>query len=118
MGFDDLFENHSSHHKYGHYGEHDHHRSKGYGYDSRQSHHDSVKSYYLSHFLSKIKNNRRLRIWVSILGIILFAIVLALIIILIPLIVKLINFVSQYGIQGVVESVSGFIDKIWKGAVK
>jgi hypothetical protein len=118
MGFDDLFENHGNRSKYSHYDEPGHDGNKRYGYDNHRSHHGSVQSYYLSYFLGKIKNNRRLKIWIGIAAILLFVIILALLIILIPLIVKLVNFISQHGIQGVVDNISGFLEKIWKGAGK
>ena len=98
-------------------------------YDNKYKHHEEyhddhlsyqgfVKSYILSYILEKIKNNRNLKILVGIIGIFLFVIILALLIIITPLIIKLINFISQNGIQGVVDNISGFLDKILKGTGK
>jgi uncharacterized membrane protein len=85
-------------------------------YHSHNSYQDFVRSYNLSYILNKIKNNRDLKILFGIIAMILLAITLALLIIFIPLIIKLINFISQHGIQGVVDNISGFLNKIWKSA--
>jgi hypothetical protein len=90
---------------------------KDYGqrcHNNRGSYQGFVKSYNLSYILDKIKQNRDLKILAGIIGVISFAIILSLLIILIPLVVKLVNFISQLGIQGVVDNVSGFLGKIWK----
>jgi len=105
MGIAGYYDNKYKHHEQEYHG--DQHSYQGF-----------VRSYNLSYILDKIKNNRNLKILVGILGIIAFVIILALLIIIIPLIIKLINFISQNGIQGVVDNISGFLDKIWKGAGK
>jgi uncharacterized membrane protein len=90
-----------------------HHEQEYHDHNSYQS---FVKSYNLSYILDKIKHNRNLKILIGTIAIIMLAIVLVLLIILIPLIIKLINFISQHGIQGVVDNISSFLNKIWKGA--
>ena len=102
MGIEGYYDNKYKHHEQKYH--HDHHSYQSF-----------VSSYNLSYILDKIKHNRKLKILVGVVGIISFAIILALLIIIIPLIIKLINFISQHGIQGVVDSISGFLDKIWKG---
>ena len=95
------------------------HRRPGHEYyHNRYSYQGFVRSYNLSYILDKIKRNRNLKILVGVVGIISFAIILALLIIIIPLIIKLINFISQQGLQGVVDNVSGFFNKIWNGMGK
>jgi hypothetical protein len=81
-------------------------------------HHGSDRSYYLSYILDKIRNNKKLRIWIGFLGLFFLIVIIALAIILIPLIVKSANFISQYGIQGVVDNIGGFLGKIWNGVGK
>jgi hypothetical protein len=76
------------------------------------------KSIYLNNVIDKVKNSRKLKILVGIMCICLLAILITIIIILILVIAKLINFISQNGIQGVIDSISGFLNKIWKGAGK
>jgi hypothetical protein len=104
MGIDGYYDNKYKHHEQEY---HDHNSYQGF-----------VRSYNLSYILDKIRHNRDLKILVGIIAIILIAIILALLIILTPLVTKLINFISQHGIQGVVDNISGFLDKIWKGAGK
>jgi len=102
MGIEGYYDNKYKHH------EHEYR-------DNRHSYQGFVRSYNLSYIFDKIRCNRKLKILVGIIGIIAFVIILAILILLIPLIVKLVNFISQHGIQGVVDSISGFLDKIWKG---
>jgi hypothetical protein len=105
MGIEGYYDNKYRHHEQEYHD--DHHSYQGF-----------VRSYNLSYILDKIRCNRKLKILVGIIGIILFIIILALLIIIIPLIIKLINFISQNGILGVVDNISGFLDKIWKGTGK
>jgi hypothetical protein len=72
----------------------------------------------ISAFLEKIKSNKKLKRLVIIAIILILVIVVALIIILFPLIMKLFNYISQNGLQGIVDSVTGFVDKIMKGTAK
>lgn len=111
MGLQGFYEN-----KY--HDEHTDYDRKRYMYSNHQSYQGSLNSYNLSYVIDKIKNNRSLKLLVGILGAILMAIAIVLVIILIPLIIKLINFINQYGIQGVIDNISGFLDKIWKGTGK
>lgn len=105
MGIEGYYDNKYKYH------EHEYH-------DDHHSHYGYSKSYYQSYILGKIKNNRRLKIWVGFAAIFLFAVVLVLLIILIPLIIKLVNFINQHGIQGVVDNISGFLNRIWSGLGK
>src|ERR1035437_4389138 len=105
MGIDGYYDNKYKHH------EQEYH-------DDHNSYQGFVKSYNLSYILDKIKHNRNLKILIGMVALISIAIILTLLIILIPLIVKLINFISQHGIQGVIDNISDFLDKIWKGAGK
>lgn len=101
MGFDDLFEQGHNHQKHGH----DHHH--GYVNDYQTSHynsHNDIKQL----FLSKLQNNPQLKFLLIIAAIIIIVVVIIVAILLIPLLMKLLNFVSQNGIQGL-------LDVIWKG---
>jgi type IV secretory pathway component VirB8 len=72
----------------------------------------------LEYFLEKLKINRKLKVLVIVAFIVILAIVIALIAILLPLILKLLNYISQNGVQGILDNVTGFLDKLWKGSGK
>jgi len=102
MGFDDFFEQGHKQHKYGNdhkYGHDDYHYSS-----SSHNNHSDIK-YQL---LNKLKNNPKLRVLLIVAAIIVLLIIIVVAILLIPLLMKLFHFVSQNGIQGL-------IDVIWKG---
>jgi hypothetical protein len=65
--------------------------------------------------LERIRSDKKFKILVVSVGILILAIVVVLIIVLFPLIIKLINYIAQNGLQGVVNAITGFIDKILKG---
>jgi uncharacterized protein YqhQ len=65
--------------------------------------------------LEKIKGNNKLKMFVILAGILVLIIAVILIIVLMPFITKLLNTISQTGIQGIFDSITGFIDKLWKG---
>lgn len=102
MGFDDFFEHGHKHHKHGN----DHnYRHDDYQYSSNSHNTHSDIKYQL---LDKLKSNPKLRALLIIAAIIVLLIIIVVIILLIPLLMKLLHFVSQNGIQGL-------IDIIWKG---
>jgi hypothetical protein len=70
------------------------------------------------HFLESLKTNRKLKGIVIVAFIVVLAIVIALIAILLPLILKFLNYISQNGVQGILDNVTGFLDKLWKGSGK
>jgi hypothetical protein len=68
--------------------------------------------------LEKIKSSKKLKILVVLAGIVIISIATMLIIVFLPLIIKLINYISQNGLQGLMDAVTGFLDKILKGSAK
>jgi uncharacterized membrane protein len=78
--------------------------------------HDS--NFKWEYFLEKLKINRKLKGLVIFAVIVILAIVIALIAILLPLILNLLNYISQNGVQGILDNVTGFLDKLWKGTGK
>jgi hypothetical protein len=114
MGFEEFFENNR---KYpGKYREQEYNDDNRYSGDPRtQSDRQSDNEKWLN-ILEKIRNNKKLKLFVLLAGFIILTIVVILIIALFPLIVKLINYISQNGLQSIVESITGFLDKIWKGS--
>ncbi|MEI7499658.1 MAG: hypothetical protein WCK84_04335 [Bacteroidota bacterium] len=140
MGFDDFFEDKRKQH--GNYNQNRYHDEHRYSHDSHGSYnsHDSRDSHgshdshgmhgprnsnygQYGHFnwlsvLEKIKGNRQLKLLVVIGGIVILIIAVGLIIILLPLIIKIFNYISQNGLQSILEGITGFIDKLWKGSGK
>jgi hypothetical protein len=128
MGFEDFFKQKHKGHGYGYHD--DHHN--GHHHDHQQNHYDYRPDGYhrgysyeghhgnliLSHLLTKMKENRKIRNLVIAAGVIILLVVLVIIIALFPLIIKLINYLGQVGIQGIIDGIAGFIDKILKGSGK
>ena len=122
MGFDDFFED--KHKRYGNYREHRYHDDHD-GHDDHRYSHESYPSHYghSDHqqwitILNKVRSNKKLKLIVILAGIVILIIAAALFIALLPLIVKLINYVSQNGLQSILDEITGFIDKLWKGSGK
>ena len=84
----------------------------------RKSYHRHNANFRWEYFLENLKSNRKLKGLVIFSIIMILAIVIALIAILLPLILKIINYIGQNGVQGILDNVSGFLDKIWKGTGK
>ena len=122
MGFDDFFEDKRKHR--GNYREHGYHR----GHDDHDYSRHSQERHYPSHgneshlkmlaILNRIRNNRKLKLIVIMAVIVLLIIAVAVIIALLPLLIQLFNYISQNGVQGVFDAVTGFLDKLWKGSGK
>lgn len=110
MGFDDLFE---------HQDKHRHHGGYDVGaYDRRNSVHRHSTGSIIFLLLNKIWSNKKLRVAFIIAAITLVLLIILLIVALIPLVFKLIDYITHNGIQGIVDSLTSFINKIWKGAGK
>ena len=110
MGFDDFFEQGHKRHKYGNDHNYEHHDENHDGY--RDEHHSSHS--YNQHndvqkqIFEKLQNNPNLKKTVLVAGIIILVIVLLLVILLFPIIMKLLGFVTENGVQGL-------LDTVWKG---
>ena len=116
MGFEEFFENKNNQNrnfnnqKYQHDNEYSDHSQKSF-----QGHGEQIN---WSGYIEKIKNNKKLKLMVGIGGVLIIAIVICIIIFMLPLITKLFNYISQYGIQGLLDKVTGFLDTIMKGNAK
>lgn len=114
MEFDDFFGNKQQDRRFYH--------DNGYKDNPRQTQnfrypdqrHNS--NFRLEYFLEKLKTNRKLKGLVIVAFLVLLAIAIALIAIFLPLIIKFFNYISQNGVQGILDSVTGFLDKLWKGS--
>ncbi len=117
MGFDDLFEHHDKHRSHGIYRKNSHHHDD-YDYEGRNSEYSLSKYWFRDYLLNKIWSNRKLRVAVIVFAIILVLIVILLIVALIPLLFKLLNYVMQNGVQGIFNSITSFVEKLWNGTGK
>lgn len=119
MGHDDFFEDKRRHHgNYRDHRYHDDHEDNRYWHGSLYPNHGNEGHQKLLTILNRIRNNKKLKVIVVMAVIVLLIIAVALIIALLPLIIQLINYISQNGVQGVFDSVTGFVDKLWKGSGK
>jgi hypothetical protein len=113
MGFEEFFENNRK----------DYRNNRGNSYPDEHEYSNNQGSpfnayrekYDWRNLLEKIRSDKKLKIIAISAGILILAIIIVLIIVLFPLIIKLINYITQNGLQGVVNSITGFIDKILKG---
>jgi hypothetical protein len=116
MSFDEYFENDRRHNE--NYRDNRYNEDNRYQGNTYPSHQEDREQFNLSAFLEKIKSNKKLRQLVIVAAILILVIVVALLIFLFPLIMKLFNYISQNGLQGVIDSITGFLDKIIRGSAK
>jgi hypothetical protein len=113
MGFEEFFENDRKPFR--------NNRENSYPEDNEYSHNQQYngKGYdngiNWQNILEKVRSNKRLKLVVVSAGILILIIIIILIIVLFPLIVKLFNYISQNGLQGVLNEITGLFDKILKG---
>jgi hypothetical protein len=116
MGFEDIFDSKRKFHS-GH-GSSDYHQNNRNTHDTRYPYYGHDNSFSLPKILLKIKNNKKLKLLMLFAVALILVTVVALIIVLMPLILKLFNYISQNGLQGLLDYVTGFMDKILKGSPK
>ncbi|MBL7968611.1 MAG: hypothetical protein JNK09_16515 [Prolixibacteraceae bacterium] len=98
-------------------------RNKRYYTSDNQSFYQEYNSgissnYKWQYFLHYLRNNRKLKLFLAIAVVLILGIIAALIAILLPLFVKLIEVISQSGIQGLLEAAVDFANKLWNGTGK
>ena len=122
MGFDDFFEEkrkyHGNYRERGYHGEHNDHEDYRYSHEQHHPAHRNEGHLQLFAILEKIRNNRKLKIIVIMAVIVLLIIAVALIAAFLPLIIKLFNYISQNGLQSILDAITGFLDKLMKGSGK
>jgi uncharacterized membrane protein SpoIIM required for sporulation len=109
MDFTELFENNNKHH--GNYRESGYHDDDRYSHNSHHSYRGHNDHQQWLNIWEKIKNNKKLKLLIFLGVILVIAIIIGLIVILWPVLMKLFNYVTQNGLQGI-------LDAIWKGAGK
>lgn len=116
MGNNTIFENkHINPEDYSNYR---YQERSGYDQNIHQSYRNKHLNYKLQHFLEYVKNSRKLKLAILIVIMLILAILIAAILILLPLISKLIGFIDQNGVQGIVEALTDFLNKLWRGTSK
>jgi hypothetical protein len=113
MGFEEFFES-----KY-RYQENKRERAypdnNGYVHESQGSSHGLIENLNWLNILQKIRSNKKLKLFVIFGGLLVLTLLIVLIIVLLPFIIKLINSISQTGLQGILNDITGFLNKILKG---
>lgn len=112
MGFDEIYRHKK---KYT-----EHYRDNQYydDYTEHYPHNMPGREHYLMFIINKIWSNRKLRLLFVIFVLIVVILIIIAVIMIIPLIFKVLNAVTQSGLKGIAESITGFIDKIWNGSAK
>jgi hypothetical protein len=110
MGSDDFFDHGHKHHKYEnkYYHDHDDHLYDQYDEHFDEPSHHFPTSSYKYQILEKLKNNPKIRMLIIVAFLITLILVILVLIMAFPLIVKVVNFISQNGLQGL-------FDSIWNG---
>ena len=103
MEFDDFFENDRNHRKHRHDQQYEH------NVYSQRSHSHSQHNEMLPQLLSKLQDNPKLKSLLIIVAFVVLIVVVFAIILLFPFILRLISFISENGVQGI-------IDAVWKGS--
>ncbi len=116
MELDDFFGNKQQDRRFNPNYRYQDNQSQTQNFGNPYQRHDS--NFKWTHFLESLKNNRKLKGLVIVTLIVVLAIIIAMIAILLPLILKLLNYISQNGVQGILDNVTGFLDKLWKGSGK
>jgi hypothetical protein len=113
MEFDDIVENKRKYHEG--YRQSRYHEGNRYQHYSHPAYHRSDAYQKWLFFLMKYRTNRTIRIFTKIAVIVVIAIIILLVVVLFPLIMKAAYFISQNGLQGILDSITVFLDKLWKG---
>lgn len=66
--------------------------------------------------LKKILSNRKLKIFAIIAVSLILIVVIGLIVFLYPFLIKIFNYISENGVQGLIEFITEVINKIWTGS--
>jgi hypothetical protein len=113
MEFDDIINRNNR--RSNSYNTHDEYRNSSY---SSYSNRRYDRNYKIRYLLDSIRNNKKVKLLLIITAIVILSIIIVLFLILLPLILKLISYISQNGVQGILDIITGFLDKLWKGSGK
>jgi len=116
MNFEEILENKNKHQ--GSYRKqiyHEDHKQQGSRHQQYAGHSSQMK---LMELLDKLRHSKKLRIAVALAAVFVLLVSIGLIVLLFPLLVKLYDYVVQNGLQGLITSVTAFLDTILKGSSK
>jgi hypothetical protein len=113
MGFEDHFKIRDNHH--GNYPENRYQDAGRYAGPQHNYSYEEGANFNWLNLLDKIRNNNKLKLFIILAGVLVLTIIIVLLIVLLPLIVKLINTISQIGLQGILKEITGFLENILKG---
>ncbi len=114
MGFEELFDNNRNNN--GNYREPRYRNENRNSRDSQLPFEGFGNNVNWQNIIEKIRSNNKLKLLVIIVATLILTLAVVLIIILFPLIMKLLNYISQNGLQGILNEITGFLDKILKGS--
>lgn len=86
-----------------------------YSQNVHRSHQRSGNNYKWLYFLDQLKNNRKLKRLIVFALFLIFAILIALLLIFLPLLSKFLNYIHHHGVQGMLDYIVEFLNKIWSG---
>lgn len=112
MEFDDIVEKKTEYHRG--YGQSNYHQDNGYRQNSYPTYHRNYAHNKWLFILLKYRTSRTIRIFTKIAAVAVIAIIVLVIVVLFPMIMKLALYISQNGLQGVVDSITVFLDKLWE----
>jgi hypothetical protein len=116
MEFDDFFDN--KRRFQGSFRRTVYHDNKRNTLDPHRSHQGLYNNPGMFSVLSRIRSNQKLKRSVMLAGLLILSIVVILIIVLLPSIGKLFDYISQNGLKGLLDGITGFLDKILKNSRK
>lgn len=101
MGFDDFYQPKKKYRK-----QYDRYNDANYSYN---------KNVFWISIAKKILNNPKLRVFIIVVILLLIIILITLISLLFPLITKLFDYISTHGVEGAINYIIDFLNKIWQG---
>jgi hypothetical protein len=98
------------------YDDHENYFYYGNSYSKRYPDHAYGKEHLVLKMISKIWNNRKLRVFFIFLLLFLIATLVLIVIALIPFIIRIADSFLQGGFKGIIESATAIMDKLWNGS--
>lgn len=102
MGFDDLYQSKKIYRKHNH-----RYSDQNYSYN---------KNILWISIVKKILNNPKLRVIIIVVILLVIIILITLISLLFPIVDKLFDYISTHGLEGSINYIIDFLNKIWQGA--
>lgn len=115
MNFNDL--RNSTRRTQYNYGQNEYQHNKDYQYSSRQ-YNRHEPNFRIKYFFNTLQNDRKLKKLLLLGTVVVLIVVIALLILLLPVLIRIFEYIGQNGIEGVIEYLTGLLDKIWEGTGK